>query len=276
MKIKNFILKTFLTATLFITPATPAFAGEVDLQTEIPLYTVNENMNLTDEEQRALDKTVNYFLENPDAEYIVLTNDEFPNLSLSWYNNFVAEKLDCITDDFPIINGNGYLIPGFLTYAESSTTCNKQTSVLIKSHMKQALEIKNFVDYSYSLLPKLGIYDGMDDRQALCILNNFVMSHLTYDENFSGDYIHSYATQKGVCFDYALLFKALCRGAGIDCDFIASNSENHAWNRVCIDNQYYEIDTLWNQDSNGRNDLFMLSREQMSNFNRHKNPNKIF
>lgn len=53
-----------------------------------------------------------------------------------------------------------------------------------------------------------------------------------------------------VCAGYALAFELLCNDYGIDC--IAVTSESHAYNRVKVNDIWYEIDTTWaDQESNG-------------------------
>lgn len=53
--------------------------------------------------------------------------------------------------------------------------------------------------------------------------------------------------QKGVCFDYTLLFKELCCAFGLDCYYIDGTAGGglHAWNIVEVDGTYYQADTTW-------------------------------
>ncbi len=54
-----------------------------------------------------------------------------------------------------------------------------------------------------------------------------------------------------VCEGYAKLFQYLCYQAGINATLVIGESENesHAWNTVNIENEWYHIDTTWNDGS---------------------------
>ena len=46
----------------------------------------------------------------------------------------------------------------------------------------------------------------------------------------------------GVCQAYALVFLALCRGAGLEADVVVSATMDHAWNHVRVDGVWYHVD----------------------------------
>ena len=57
-------------------------------------------------------------------------------------------------------------------------------------------------------------------------------------------------TKKGICFDYATLFAALCRSQGIPCFILDgysrdNSSYKHTWNRVYYDNRYWNLDVTY-------------------------------
>jgi hypothetical protein len=47
---------------------------------------------------------------------------------------------------------------------------------------------------------------------------------------------------RGICQAYALAFMALCRGAGLEADFVCSPDMDHAWNHVRVDGMWYHVD----------------------------------
>lgn len=47
---------------------------------------------------------------------------------------------------------------------------------------------------------------------------------------------------RGICQAYALAFIALARGAGLEADFVSSESMDHAWNHVRVDGVWYHVD----------------------------------
>ena len=59
------------------------------------------------------------------------------------------------------------------------------------------------------------------------------------------DYTGTYGTYKtltGVCIDYANIFAIMCRYQGIPTVSIGSESKNHVWNAVFINNRWWELD----------------------------------
>lgn len=55
------------------------------------------------------------------------------------------------------------------------------------------------------------------------------------------------STQKGICYDFAHLFAALCRSQNIHCYVVdgtkfADTNYYHTWNRVCFDNAWWNVD----------------------------------
>ena len=70
------------------------------------------------------------------------------------------------------------------------------------------------------------------------------------------------ATKCGTYEGYAKTFQALCEYAGLDCEHISGEilrKEPHAWNQICVDGEWYNIDTCISRGY----DYFLLSDEDM-------------
>jgi len=263
---KIFIITMILSAMMSVS----ALAGQCKLQTDCPIYTVKEGQTLTKKKKRSIKATIDYFIEHPEEDYISISSKDFPSMDAHWYMNIVTQKLDYIFDDILIVSNKKFVlntIPCFLT---SESKVDGITNFCFKNlHVREALEIQDFLNQTYRQLPELGIHNGTDQIEALKKIDNFVCDLVTYDENYQGDFIHIFSTRRGVCTDYAMLVKALAQGASIEAYYIASNTENHAWNQIFIDGIAYELDSCFN-DLNNNHDLFMLTRNQMSKTNNHK------
>ncbi len=68
-----------------------------------------------------------------------------------------------------------------------------------------------------------------------------------------------FCTDLTVCAGYAQAFEMVCNGAGIDC--VAVTSSNHEWNKVRVNDSWYNVDVTWDDDTSavyytyfGRND----------------------
>lgn len=55
-----------------------------------------------------------------------------------------------------------------------------------------------------------------------------------------------------VCEGYAKAFQLLLNAAGIDCVYVVgkASGNGHAWNQVCIEEQWYNVDITWNDTGN--------------------------
>ncbi len=67
--------------------------------------------------------------------------------------------------------------------------------------------------------------------------------------------------KKAVCGGYANTFNVCMNMMGIKCYYVQIEGV-HAWNQVCIDGDWYEVDCT-NNDSNGRRMYFNLTTEEM-------------
>ncbi len=99
------------------------------------------------------------------------------------------------------------------------------------------------------------------DGEKVRVFRNWVIDNITYDydsdilfyQTFRVDKVMQ--SRKGVCFDFACLFAAMCRSQGIPCyvlegTYKTDKSFRHAWNRVYFDGQWWSLDTT--RDSTAR------------------------
>ncbi|HBF3623956.1 TPA: hypothetical protein KOC32_004051, partial [Clostridioides difficile] len=148
---KIFIITMILSAMMSVS----ALAGQCKLQTDCPIYTVKEGQTLTNEEQRAIEATIDYFIEHPEEDYISISSKDFPSMDAHWYMNIVTQKLDYIFDDILIVSNKKFVlntIPCFLT---SESKVDGITNFCFKNlHVREALEIQDFLNQTYRQLPE--------------------------------------------------------------------------------------------------------------------------
>lgn len=109
-----------------------------------------------------------------------------------------------------------------------------------------------------------GITENSPDYDKVLAIYQYVTSQIRYDDymaSLSGNDLSDYVGvvpfpaeinfaltyKKGVCFEYALLFQALCCSLGVNCytvDGRAAGGE-HIWNIVEVDGAYYHADPTW-------------------------------
>lgn len=78
----------------------------------------------------------------------------------------------------------------------------------------------------------LWLHDRLADRYA----------YDTREGEMNADAYTFFRDGTGICQAYALAFIALCRGAGLEADFVSSTSMDHAWNHVRVDGVWYHVD----------------------------------
>lgn len=80
----------------------------------------------------------------------------------------------------------------------------------------------------------------------------WILNNITYDYDCNPVYQYSnldktLRTKKGICYDIANLFTAICRSQNIPCYSVDGYRKDdyqykHTWNRVCIDGAWYNVD----------------------------------
>lgn len=81
-------------------------------------------------------------------------------------------------------------------------------------------------------------------NQAL-VNNNFSTENTEYSQSAYS----VFCTDKTVCAGYAQSFAMMCNGSGIDTAVVTSS--NHEWNKVRLDDSWYNVDCTWDDQSSG-------------------------
>ena len=118
------------------------------------------------------------------------------------------------------------------------------------------------------------IKSGMTDFEKEKAIHDYIVLNSSYSKNITSDSytIRNLITNKNcVCEAYAYTFQMLCSFAGIECEIITGvlTGEDHGWNLVKLDGQYYHIDVTSDDpvpDKEGRilYNYFNLTDEEMS------------
>jgi hypothetical protein len=125
------------------------------------------------------------------------------------------------------------------------------------------------------------IKPGMTDYEKEQAVHDYIITHARYDiENYKKGTIppESYSAYgtlvlgTGVCEGYAKSMKLILDRLGVECLLVPGNSkgQNHVWNMVRIDGDYYHVDITWNDPvfSDGTDlliyDYFNLTDSEMA------------
>lgn len=94
------------------------------------------------------------------------------------------------------------------------------------------------------------------DGAKVTAIHNFMAANFTYDYDFAASVlsgaVRSYTPDtgavlekgKGICYDLAALFAAMCRSQNVPCAIVRGylNGESHAWNVVWVDGAWHPVD----------------------------------
>lgn len=95
---------------------------------------------------------------------------------------------------------------------------------------------------------------GMSDVQKARALHDYLAQHVEYDTTYQNhNAYHALVEGRAVCQGYSLAYAALLEKAGIEADYcMASESMNHMWNYVKIDDAWYHVDVTWDDPLHDR------------------------
>lgn len=132
--------------------------------------------------------------------------------------------------------------------AENSTyyNSNYKTEVQVRKAIKMVEAKKKSIISSLS----------GSDYKKIKEIHNYLVKNIEYDQHHVSKETYTIygalIDNKCVCEGYAKTFKYLANSVGIDCELVrgvATNSsgitENHVWNAVYLDNNWYYIDVTW-------------------------------
>ena len=98
------------------------------------------------------------------------------------------------------------------------------------------------------------------DEEKVKIIHDLIIDKVEYnnsfyDADFSEDTAYSqsaysvFCTDLTVCAGYSQAFEMMCNGSGIDA--VAVTSKDHEWNKVRLNDSWYNVDCTWDDVSGG-------------------------
>lgn len=121
-----------------------------------------------------------------------------------------------------------------------------------------------------------GVDDGWTDLQKAMYIHDYLVTHVQYDLTYKHyDAESAIVGGSAVCEGYSLAYKYLMNrlDSRFKCDYVGSNTLNHAWNYLTVNNKQYYVDCTWDDplftgnnyfyEYHCRHSNFMLSRDEM-------------
>ncbi len=189
-------------------------------------------------------------------------NSVCENLTLSlkntnkWFNQQQFDKCFNLAVSRSVLTG-----PFYNGYKYSYTTGNTlfikmDININYRFPRKTLLRYLSETENKAAWIINTVITPDMNDYLKEIALHDYIVNHACYDDiNFQNNTVpnESYTPYgilikgTGVCEGYAHTMKLLLNKAGVECILVygKADGEEHAWNIVKIDNQYYHLDATW-------------------------------
>ncbi len=119
-----------------------------------------------------------------------------------------------------------------------------------------------------------GMPEGASEFETALYIHDYIINKCKYTVtglNMFGATVYGCLVDgEAHCEGYAKAFQYLCAKAGLECVVltgVTSDGENHAWNQIKIDGEWYNVDVTWDDldaETGGRHLYFMCNDEFMS------------
>ena len=149
-------------------------------------------------------------------------------------------------------------------WIEQNGVFNLQMTLNYDMTASEAAQVQERVNEVIRDMPR-----DLDEVGKVKYVNDYVVSNTAYNLDSLASPYTPYSilfNGEGVCEGYALTTLLLLEAAGIEARYISGEvaSGLHAWNLVRVNNEWYHLDTTWNdpipnQPGNGRLDYFLVS-----------------
>ena len=261
---------------------------------EILIY-YNKYLSPTKQEPSTLIK--NEYYRNYNFKFVSNTDNFFPNNKqdiLNIYYTIINSGMDeftfyckdeyetCLDDvkniayNKTILSSiNDYVHP-FNSFSNIETSYDKLGKIIIKVSHNYDDEMIVLLNYKVNEIIKNNITSNMSDKTKIRKIHDYIINNSKYDRNRSDKNIFDYKSNNaygvllegyGICSGYTDSMMLFLEKLGIESYKVSS--DNHVWNKVLINNKWYNLDLTWDDpiSSDGKDlllhDFFLISDEDM-------------
>ena len=168
---------------------------------------------------------------------------------------------DIIKNQVIVSNINNFVHPYNISSGNHLDIYNNYGKITIKNNKLYDDRMKYILDFNVDKIIKDIIKDNMSDREKIKVIHDYIINHTKYDQDRADKKITKYqsdtafgALEEGyaICSGYADSMMLFLEKFGIRNYKIAS--DNHVWNYVYVDNQWYHLDLTWDDPVNDKNE----------------------
>lgn len=143
-----------------------------------------------------------------------------------------------------------YLLGTVLSYGYGYKGYENDVTLTINLGYTTNTEQEAFVKSEVKRLVAELITPSMSDVEKVKVINEYIVKKTTYSKNTQASPHAAYTILKegkGVCQAYATLAYMMLTEAGLEAHYVTGFAgEDHAWNLVKVDGEWYHLDPTWN------------------------------
>jgi len=254
----------------------PLIAISLVLSATTPIHAARSSFNLY-----AYDSTAHTYKAGSltDIEKIVQESMENrQNTVVIKYKGKTYKLLDIISDYIAkAIEADEYLNYSYRSVNMSYKAYGTDITITLKFTYYEAAEEINYVDQKVQTILSQIIKPGMNEHEKVKAVHDYLVLNLAYDTRLSNNSPYSALTEgTTACNGYAMLAYKMLKELGIEVRLIsgvassqAFITQNHAWNMVKLDGNWYHLDVTWDDpvpDEPGRilYDYYLLTDKEIS------------
>ena len=162
------------------------------------------------------------------------------------------------------------------SFSNIETSYDKLGKIIIKVSHNYDDEMIVLLNYKVNEIIKNNITSNMSDKTKIRKIHDYIINNSKYDRNRSDKNIFDYKSNNaygvllegyGICSGYTDSMMLFLEKLGIESYKVSS--DNHVWNKVLINNKWYNLDLTWDDpiSSDGKDlllhDFFLISDEDM-------------
>lgn len=209
--------------------------------------------------------------------YTILNSgmDDFTFYCHNEYETCLDDVKSIAYNKTTLSNINDFVHP-YNSFNQIETSFDSLGKIDVKVKHNYTNDMKVLLNYKVEEVIKNNINTDMTNVEKIRVIHDYIINNSKYDKNRSDNNIFDYQSNTaygvllegyGICSGYTDSMMLFLEKLGIKSYKVSS--ENHVWNKVLLDNKWYNLDLTWDDPVNSDgsdsllHDFFLISDEEM-------------
>jgi len=191
------------------------------------------------------------------------------------------EDIDYVSNNQNLLSNINNFVPVYNSFTTIETEFDSLGKITVKiSHNYTEEQITLLKEKVESISKELIKDNNMKDDQKIKLIHDYIINNTKYDTDRSDNKIIKYDsdTAYGALIEHYAICGGYADSMKLFLDYLnipnyKISSENHIWNLVYVNNDWYHLDLTWDDPvtSNGKDileyDYFLITSEELKNMN---------